>query len=1016
MSDKINFYTLLELDHLVSIDEQKEFIEKTIRMKELKWSKYANEEDPHKELRAKLGLRYVPIMLHTLNSKKKEDEELWRNYANQIEMKVNATEVEAQKLYRDFCDIYGKRSLSENLLPKLNKLFGDERDARTILGSLGVTVIATADKPQIKAPVLGLRKTTLRKIERLLENLGHEDLYTFLSNESDTKYSEHSNLKDLLTCCRKIVEKARKGNSRDPLNQLRGDLGGQGLIAFKDKSNKKKYDAARKISTLENLISVFGEIGYIEPCQLNTLIGKFAHIVGTDETTTRAYISNQLNNFNITQIEDADGPNHVALCPYCGQFNDKSAKICIKCASLTNQTCFNCGDSYAAELTRCPSCRTTITDGLEAQATLAEAHLHLETRDLTKAIEAIRHATSLAPKSRTVSKISTLVTQEIKETEARLQDIENLINRKQMHAAAAAIRKYSAIIGLNNQRSLGSRIQSALKSVASLITQGEQALVDNNPDSAYDFFTRANRIIIDDPIIKKGLSSVSPSRPVRAIATLQATTIRINWEASATRIANLEYLVVRSPKTKPVLPTDGQIIYEGPVPSFRDNSCPVGVPVFYGVFSKAGIGVSKQPAVTSLVFRTAPVNNLQATPREASITLDWDLPSHAVDAAVYRLPAGSRSTVIAKKYPDGTGRTSWLDDKPNHHASSTYVVVARFKLSNTGAPQTGEPVTIESRIILRPSRPERIAINSLQSDEIRQLSWSPPKNAAEVDEVLIFDKAIKISETEIYQESSLPKPIARMPVTIAGSHPVRMDYFGTIWAIVARSRGSVFTCGTPVKITSQPALKRLKAQQVGQSNVKITWDWPPGCPKAKLKIKTNTGHIENHDIHCAPNRAPVITVAIEQDTTEIKITALAASADDKIHSQPISKAINIRRMVIMTYRLEEAPKSFWGQKTKGIRSQLYLQFNEPTPPPAIIVRFHPNHIPPSDLKTSDPLLEEIYHGPTSKTRSAINEQKLDLSGSINGRRGYINITIANPEEKKVFEIVPLGGMNGARTY
>ena len=114
MNDTLNFYEILELDPSISVDGQKGKIETTINTKKREWSR---ERRPHKRARAQLA-RSVQRMLGTLSS----DPDLWRRHARERLKQINAKEAEAQRLYRDFCDVYGKKSIYESFIMVFRKI------------------------------------------------------------------------------------------------------------------------------------------------------------------------------------------------------------------------------------------------------------------------------------------------------------------------------------------------------------------------------------------------------------------------------------------------------------------------------------------------------------------------------------------------------------------------------------------------------------------------------------------------------------------------------------------------------------------------------------------------------------------------------------------------------------------------------------------------------------------------------------------------------------------------------
>ena len=1011
MNDTLNFYEILELDPSVSVDRQKGQIETTINTKKREWSR---ERRPGKRARAELARSSVQRMLDTLNS----DPDLWRRHARERLKQINAKEAEAQKLYRDFRDVYGKKSISEDLLTNLDMLSGEKRDARAILSSLGVSVVSPNVQEKTEVPSTGLPKHTRRNLERFLKILGFEDLYLFLSAGAETTYDERSSPEALLERCKAILEEVRKGRKTAEATN-RQELAGLGLPLFKDAESKSKYDTSRSLESLiryESLTTIFKNIGYIEPDQLDTLVGKAVRDSGASESTVRGCFKQMLEHHEVKTIEGATERSHVSICPYCGHFNKETAKTCSKCSNSIIQNCFNCGTDYAAELSICPACRTTGSSCLEAQAALADARLYLSAGELDKATEALSRASSLAPKSQAVAAIAEKLGREIKEVGIRVQEIEALIASKRLRAAEATIGKAGRIIGPDKQRTLIERVRRDLDAVAKLIEQAERASMRRDPEAAYQLLTRAQHLIADDPALERVLSHIVPPPPEEAKRTCDRSAVLLEWKPARCSIPGIEYIVVRNVGGAPLTSTDGQIVFEGKATSFRDTGCPIGVPVHYGVFSKVGSGIGDKPALAGSVFRTAPVRNLQVTPRENSIELKWDLPPHGTDAAIYRMPLGSPPSSISGWRPIAFARTSWLDENPDRRRESTYMVMARFRLPNTRNPVTSDPVSTDAGVVVRPSRPQTIKKKAGESAQILRLTWTPPKDSAEVDEVLIYDSGLSMSEKEIYLESSLPGPLARIPVVVAGTHPLKLDFFGTVWVVVARRRGAVLSCSKSTKVVSRPALGGLSVLQTGEGNAQVSWRWPDGCSRAELRV-TVKGKAEKHVVSRASSESGEFTLSLDPEAKDLTVTAYAISADGQERSVPVSCTISVHRLVKMTYWTDQSVpflRKKWRTSVSS-RLQLHVRLNPPAPFPGIVVRYHPNQIPGSDLAVAAPNTEVILQLPPSGEIEA--EKVIDLSEAIGGRRGYLGIALADLKDKTVFkQIIPLHGMNGVKTH
>ena len=134
----------------------------------------------------------------------------------------------------------------------------------------------------------------------------------FLSDGADTAYDERSSPKALLDRCDAILEEVRKGE-KSARNTLRQELSGLGRSLFKDAESKSKYDTSRSLESLvryESFIMVFKKIGYIEPDQLDSLVGKAVHDSGASESTVRGCFKQLFEHHEIKTIEGATERSH----------------------------------------------------------------------------------------------------------------------------------------------------------------------------------------------------------------------------------------------------------------------------------------------------------------------------------------------------------------------------------------------------------------------------------------------------------------------------------------------------------------------------------------------------------------------------------------------------------------------------------------------------------------------------------------------------------------------------------
>ena len=283
--------------------------------------------------------------------------------------------------------------------------------------------------------------------------------------------------------------------------------------------------------------------------------------------------------------------------------------------------------------------------------------------------------------------------------------------------------------------------------------------------------------------------------------------------------------------------------------------------------------------------------------------------------------------------------------------------------------------------------------------------------------MLVFAERVTVLEDEVYLEASLPRAVVRLPVIAAGTHPFRKDFFGTVWACIARQRGPVYMLSGVIEVTALPPVRRLEARQTGDASLWLEWDWPERCPRAEVEISADGGPAQPRIVERTAGERGGFAVSTEEGSRVIAIRVWATSQDGKLRSAPIGKTARLHRQMRMIYWMTASERPFWKSSLRGgqLKSCLHVTLDRSERVPAFVVRFHPDRIPSGGPAVSGPWVEEIYRH--SSTEAVDGGVTLDLTSQLKGRRGYVGIALVDPEDMtQVKQIVPRGGMNGARTY
>jgi hypothetical protein len=207
------------------------------------------------------------------------------------------------------------------------------------------------------------------------------------------------------------------------------------------------------------------------------------------------------------------------------------------------------------------------------------------------------------------------------------------------------------------------------------------------------------------------------------------------------------YTILRKEGGAPSSVSDGTVAAKVTGTSYDDLSAPVGMEIFYAIYTNRG-GVHSQKSVLSTsVTVIADVQNLQAEADDSTVTLKWQIPGQILGVQVIRRTDRPPHGPDDGDRIDTTGQNSVKDSSVKNGVTYYYGVYCLYKC--------GSGKTLHSSGAITNARPEPLPkpVNSLNTTLVGNsvhITWEKP----ETGDVIILRS---VQPLNIERGSSLPK-------------------------------------------------------------------------------------------------------------------------------------------------------------------------------------------------------------------------------------------------------------------
>lgn len=338
----------------------------------------------------------------------------------------------------------------------------------------------------------------------------------------------------------------------------------------------------------------------------------------------------------------------------------------------------------------------------------------------------------------------------------------------------------------------------------------------------------------NDPDIAAALEACHPEPPPVAHATVNGNDVVVSWSPSPAQSGRITYRVVRGHGRYPAGPSDGDIVADDVVHTRApDHRPPVGIPLFYAVFTLRDGNPSTKPCCARSRPLLPELDDLVVIPDPRGVRFRWTLPTGAVGVDITRRrsdPVEPETALTETSYSMLLDAIAVPGVEYDYHLRVRYV-------DHTGATTHSPGVMVTARRQETPVVVNDLAVGT-EGDELT-LRWTPPP-AGWVEIRVVADAPVP---SGVLQAADLDR--ARL-LSVQGDPSAGRATANpppnllTYWLVPVTVLGSLAAHGTPVRVESPPVpVRNLRADVLG-SEVQLTWEWPDAVNQAVVVWRRET--------------------------------------------------------------------------------------------------------------------------------------------------------------------------------
>ncbi len=485
-----------------------------------------------------------------------------------------------------------------------------------------------ADRPR-------LDRAYADRIRQQLDAIDKATLYEALDLPASTSSGEL--LKRASELYREIQDRGDTGNRIQASLKV---LAGQAVDIFADDDKRRRYDHSIAFEIFEAfrpLIETAGAKGYLTRADHDALLRQMT-VAGCDAGDAEAFVRHRAvkRGWHIEDAQQRDARQiDIWRCP-CGELQVGDERMqCRSCDRDLHVSCPSCGHSCRIDLHQCPRCGFETGNQVRLERLVDRARSLEQSDDLSGAAASFREALSLwpnwPPAAQGLSRVEALA----QRRSEFLAKVRALRNDNKLFAVETLLATESRDGGGEALEKLANQNRKDLERARQLLIEARQTANSGRQAKAIALCRDALSIAGDYGEAAALIQRLPPPAPSRVVVERNGHGFRLHWDPVRSHERHT-YRIMRKIGSAIHSGQDGQEIGTTAMARFDDGNAPVGVPVYYGVFSVRDGVISGQAALVGPVLRTESVSNLVSDADATSIALRWKKPAGTVQIKVWR--------------------------------------------------------------------------------------------------------------------------------------------------------------------------------------------------------------------------------------------------------------------------------------------------------------------------------------------------------------------------------------------
>jgi hypothetical protein len=866
-----------------------------------------------------------------------------------------------------------------------------QAEVRRILHELGKTSQLAEDFVLPPIPPT-LDNSNFNDIKKLLQFVGKNSLYDFLGLPPNSTCQSLREKND------QIHKQLLKVGSRDLEKKSAENLCGKAAKIFKTDEEKLRYDNSLALDALEPLnghLEVIAYQGIISHGNLCDFIQKCKNL-NIDQNLALQYIVKKAKERNwIIKNDNPQSPVILPVCGYCGSTaQTENQTHCSGCGQAFFLPCPKCKTMTPAAEPFCRSCGFKIEHAKIISELLAKAQKEM-------ALDCLPQARVLAKQILTVWPDHDLALEIIKAAEDKqksqnlaLKNLTDLTGSFKLFRAQEALKDYIIHFGTKDIGDIQKTVADGIAQAQILYKQGSELKNIGKTQEAFHKFSSVLDHCADHQLAEKALQALPPPAPTGLKVTVSNNGAALSWDKIKDQ-GEIFYQVIRRAQSLPRGINDAETVIKTQSHSCVDSNMPVGVILYYAVFSERRQAVSQDFAHSGPHIRIDSPSAVEAIAGHNQVFLKWKPPLGAAKIEVFRgikaVPGPGQGTEIP------VSGDSAVDTGVKNGLAYGYRISAMYpNPEGTGflkSPAIG--VMVQA---VEPPKPVIDLKAQIVGSEVI-LKWTaPPTGTVQIRETLSrpnYTAGQNISLAACDRYGTIIPPYA------ANSARLELKSQGRIFFVPLSVLAQTVILGQYTEVTNLMGAQNLLAQRQGRS-VLLRWDWPKGAENAV--IAWNNGNFPQIPESGQSNQRPVTKrqydLLGQYEFRDSPWEALFFSVfifdpQNNLYSDPAQTKVGSARQVEVSYSLKSQGGFLRGPKK--LKLVLNTKHNLLSMPPVLVVQ-----------KASPPLLRPEEGDIIMTTENILfQDGRATMDLPLNAQNKHIKLFFVDPIHYENYRLIPL---------